>query len=195
MTLFTYPLVNPFVTAVALAVGIADVRATDDARAFSLHARSVRARAFTAAGPKLRTVRVANMPARSAAHNARAISGSTGSTFPPVTPVPEPESQPRRTLCASAQNGCACVRRAYSPVMSGAHQRSAVVQPRGCSSGGVVSVSANGCRNERRLTMKKPVFAVTYVAAGCVRSEKQKNEYDVRAVIAAGEGGGCVPDW
>ena len=58
---------------------------------------------------------------------ARAVSASTGAGFSPSPPAAP--SQPRSTPCASAQKGCACVRRAYSAVMPGATQRSVVVQP------------------------------------------------------------------
>ena len=46
--------------------------------------------------------------------------------------------------------------------MRGAHQRSVVVQPYGRNSVGVVSVSAYGWKNEKRLVKKKPPFAVSW---------------------------------
>jgi hypothetical protein len=44
--------------------------------------------------------------------------------------------------------------------MKGAHQRSAVDQPYGSSSGGVCMVSGVGLRKENRLVKKKPPLAV-----------------------------------
>ncbi len=80
--------------------------------------------------------------------------------------TPAAPSHPSSTACASAQKGCACVRRAYRLVMSGAAQRSVVDQPYGEISGGVVSASACGCRKERAFTTRKPAFGETCVHVG-----------------------------
>ena len=48
-------------------------------------------------------------------------------------------------------------------MMSGAHQRSVVVQPYGRSSAGVVSVSAYGWSSDSALMVKNPPFAMTCV--------------------------------
>jgi hypothetical protein len=63
-------------------------------------------------------------------------------------------------ICRSAQKGWAWVRRAYRPVIRGAHHRSVVVQPYGRSSAGVVKVRGVGCRKENKFVMKKPPLAV-----------------------------------
>ena len=59
-----------------------------------------------AAGPKFLNARVVKSPARTSVQTARAVSGSTAGIFS----TPAVPSQPNATWCASAQNGCECVR-------------------------------------------------------------------------------------
>lgn len=125
-----------------------------------------------AAGPKFLAALVVNNAARTTTHTARAVSSSNAAIFSP--PLAEP-SHPRATECASAQNGWACVRKAYRPVISGAHHRSVVVHPYGRNSVGVVRVSAYGWKKEKRFVMKNPPLAVTcidviYISIACVNT-------------------------